>query len=216
MESGNHLNEPYPTTGAEQSVSTKERILLTAIRLFSQRGVAAVSVRDIAAQVNLRPASIYNHFDSKELLWEAVLDRTKTLYLHCFERLGKALADAGDWKEVLDCMFVEFFYVVDVSADYAFNMVQAEQFWNPQAYQLYKEFFFEYSIDFIAKTFDLCVTKGWVRAFDTRFYATSFMQNVLVGNVLRISRDGGREVPYDLDEMFRKLYDFLYRLKEME
>lgn len=212
MGSGKRLNEPYPITSIEQVVSTKERILLTAIRLFSQRGVAAVSIRDIADQVNLRPASIYNHFESKELLWEAVLERTKSLYLHCFERLDKSLDDASDWKEVLDCMFAELFHIVDIFADYSFNMVQAEQFWNPKAYQLYKEVFFEYSIDFITQTFDMCIRNGWVKAFDTRFFATAFIQHVLVGNVIRIGKDAGREVPYDVDEMLQKMYNFFYNL----
>lgn len=40
----------------DQVGNTKERILLTAVRLFAERGYAAVSVRDIASSVNIRPA----------------------------------------------------------------------------------------------------------------------------------------------------------------
>jgi TetR/AcrR family transcriptional regulator len=55
--------------------STAERILAAAEELFAERGFAATSVREIAAAVNLNQASIYNHFPSKQALYEAVLER---------------------------------------------------------------------------------------------------------------------------------------------
>jgi AcrR family transcriptional regulator len=44
---------------------TKKRIIDAAINLFSDRGYEAVSMRDIAAVVGIKAASIYNHFPSK-------------------------------------------------------------------------------------------------------------------------------------------------------
>lgn len=55
--------------------STATRILDAAEALFAQRGFAGVSVREIAGQVGLNQASIYNHFPSKQALYEAVLER---------------------------------------------------------------------------------------------------------------------------------------------
>jgi len=55
--------------------STATRILDAAESLFAQRGFAGVSVREIAGQVGLNQASIYNHFPSKQALYEAVLER---------------------------------------------------------------------------------------------------------------------------------------------
>jgi AcrR family transcriptional regulator len=55
--------------------STATRILDAAESLFAQRGFAAVSVREIAGQVGVNQASIYNHFPSKQALYEAVLER---------------------------------------------------------------------------------------------------------------------------------------------
>jgi AcrR family transcriptional regulator len=45
--------------------STKEKIINTAILLFSDSGYDNVSMRNIAAQVGIKAASIYNHFSSK-------------------------------------------------------------------------------------------------------------------------------------------------------
>lgn len=63
-----------PANGETRS-PTAERILDVAETLFAERGFAGVAVRDIAAGVKLNPASLYNHFLSKQELYEAVLDR---------------------------------------------------------------------------------------------------------------------------------------------
>jgi AcrR family transcriptional regulator len=55
--------------------STRERILDAAESLFASRGFEGAAMRDIAAGANLNPASLYNHFASKQALFEAVLER---------------------------------------------------------------------------------------------------------------------------------------------
>jgi AcrR family transcriptional regulator len=56
-------------------VPTREVILDTAERLFAERGVDGVAVRDLARVMNLTAPSLYNHFPSKQALYEAVLER---------------------------------------------------------------------------------------------------------------------------------------------
>ena len=54
---------------------TRERILDAAEALFAERGFEGASLREVAARVGLRNPSLYNHFDSKESLYAAVLER---------------------------------------------------------------------------------------------------------------------------------------------
>jgi len=54
---------------------TRERILDAAESLFGERGFEGTTLRDVAASVGLRNPSLYNHFDSKESLYAAVLER---------------------------------------------------------------------------------------------------------------------------------------------
>jgi len=56
-------------------VPTREVILDTAERLFAERGADGVAVRDLARVMNLTAPSLYNHFPSKQALYEAVLER---------------------------------------------------------------------------------------------------------------------------------------------
>jgi len=58
-----------------EAKTTRERILDAAEQLFAERGLAGTAVRDIAAGVGLNPASLYNHFAGKDVLYEAVLER---------------------------------------------------------------------------------------------------------------------------------------------
>jgi len=47
---------------------TKQRIFDVSVKLFSEKGYDAVSLREIAAEVGITNAAIYNHFNSKEAI----------------------------------------------------------------------------------------------------------------------------------------------------
>ena len=59
----------------ESAPPTREVILDTAERLFAVRGVDGVALRDLAHEMGLTAPSLYNHFPSKQALYEAVLER---------------------------------------------------------------------------------------------------------------------------------------------
>ena len=59
----------------EPSLPTRDVILDTAERLFAVRGVDGVAVRDLAREMDLTAPSLYNHFPSKQALYDAVLER---------------------------------------------------------------------------------------------------------------------------------------------
>jgi AcrR family transcriptional regulator len=60
---------------AASAPPTREVILDTAERLFAMHGVDSVALRDLAREMNLTAPSLYNHFPSKQALYDAVLER---------------------------------------------------------------------------------------------------------------------------------------------
>jgi AcrR family transcriptional regulator len=54
---------------------TAERILDAAEVLFAERGFEGASLREITARAGIREPGLYNHFDGKQALYAAVLDR---------------------------------------------------------------------------------------------------------------------------------------------
>ena len=61
--------------GVGRKEQTRERVLRIAARQFRENGYAGVSLRSIAEESGIKAGSLYYHFDSKEDLVIAVLDR---------------------------------------------------------------------------------------------------------------------------------------------
>src|SRR2546423_172522 len=92
---------PLPT-----KPSMKDRILETADRLFYLRGIRAVGVDTIAAEIGISKRTLYNHFPSKHELIAAYLERRFTRapasdkppveqILGTFDRLERGFASKG-------------------------------------------------------------------------------------------------------------------------
>jgi len=62
------------TTDLTEPESGRDRILRVAAELFLTKGSAETSLRIIADAVEMRPASIYHHFESKDALLSEILD----------------------------------------------------------------------------------------------------------------------------------------------
>jgi AcrR family transcriptional regulator len=57
---------------AARHEATKQRILEAAWVLAREQGLAGISLRDLAARVDLRQPSLYSYFDSKDALYDAM------------------------------------------------------------------------------------------------------------------------------------------------
>jgi AcrR family transcriptional regulator len=55
------------------SESSRNRLLAAGQTLFSVQGYAATSMRQVAERAGLALGSVYNHFDSKEAIFQAIL-----------------------------------------------------------------------------------------------------------------------------------------------
>jgi AcrR family transcriptional regulator len=62
------MNEPVKS-------ESREKVFEVADRLFSQRGYVAVTLRDIAQELNIKQASLYYHVKGKEELFVEVMER---------------------------------------------------------------------------------------------------------------------------------------------
>jgi len=80
-----------PLAGAvdkREPSATRERILDAAEALFAENGLAGTAVRDIARDVGLTAASLYNHFSGKQELYEAVLERGVRPLIEMMQEVG--------------------------------------------------------------------------------------------------------------------------------
>ena len=59
---------------------TKERILTAALKMFSQNGYAGTNIRELSASLGLVKSGVYKHYESKEAIWNALLDQMIAYY----------------------------------------------------------------------------------------------------------------------------------------
>ena len=59
---------------------TKERILEAALEMFSQYGYAGTNIRELSASLGLVKSGVYKHYESKEAIWNALLDQMIAYY----------------------------------------------------------------------------------------------------------------------------------------
>lgn len=78
-----------------RGVATRERIVEEAFSLFAERGFHAVSVRDIAAAVGIKDASLYNHFPTKQAIFDAIVSEA-------FERTRRTFGERRILFDVTD------------------------------------------------------------------------------------------------------------------
>ena len=71
---------------------TRQQILDASLRLFSERGFARTTVRDIARQAGITDAAIYYHFESKRDLLDALVEERG--FLNNLENLARLQPDA--------------------------------------------------------------------------------------------------------------------------
>ncbi len=97
---------PGAALSASGTETTRDRILDVAERLFAHKGFAGTVVRDIAREAGLTAPSLYNHFDGKQALYEAVLARGVQPLVDLMDGLGKE--DVAHSVDVLDAIMDHF------------------------------------------------------------------------------------------------------------
>lgn len=79
----------------------RERIDRTALRLFAERSVAEVSVRDIATAAGIGESGLYRHMRSKEELAERVF---RDAYLDMSHAFSEALPANGEFRQEIEAL----------------------------------------------------------------------------------------------------------------
>jgi len=94
----------------ESDPPAKREILRAAMKLFSEHGLAATTIRDIAKQSGYTNPALYKHFDGKE---ELALYLFETSHRRLWTRCQAAIASATDFDGKLENYIGEVLSLVD-------------------------------------------------------------------------------------------------------
>lgn len=70
------LDTAPPTRGSRRKARTRRDLLTAAVAVFAEKGAYAATVADIAARADVGVGTVYLHFDTKDALFEAVVQET--------------------------------------------------------------------------------------------------------------------------------------------
>ncbi len=179
----------------KDAATNKEKILSIAIELFSQKGYSCVSMREIAASVGIKAASIYNHYKNKEaILEEIMLFFRQQLHEHVYPAFD--IGDCLDVREFIRklTMANDTFFSDPVYAQIGSILLQ-EQFQNDKIRQMLLEELIQYPRDKISSYFEQLMRAGKMRALDPMlatkeyhsFYISEFYENSLSQNKVHSS-----------------------------
>lgn len=75
---------------------TRERLLEAAMRLMAERGMEGVAINEITEAADVGFGSFYNHFESKEAIYEALIEQVFEGFGDALDRLVKDVADPAE------------------------------------------------------------------------------------------------------------------------
>ncbi len=154
---------------------TKERILDAALELFSQNGFAGTNIRELSASLGLVKSGVYKHYESKEAIWNALLDEMVAYY---GEHFGSAehLPPVPDSLEELVEMTMRMvnFTVHDERIIMTRKVLTLEQFRDERARELATKHFLTGLTEMFTHVFTGMMDKGLLRKDDSKMLAFAY------------------------------------------
>ena len=154
---------------------TKERILVAALEMFSQNGYAGTNIRELSASLGLVKSGVYKHFESKEAIWNALLDQMITYYADHFGS-AEHLPPVPDSVEELVTMTMQMvnFTVHDEKVIMTRKVLTLEQFRDVCARELATKHFLTGLTDIFTRIFTSMMAKGLLRKDNPEMLAFAY------------------------------------------
>ena len=154
---------------------TKERILTAALEMFSQNGYAGTNIRELSASLGLVKSGVYKHYESKEAIWNALLDQMIAYYADHF---GSAdhLPPVPDSLEELTRLTM---HMVDITVHdekiiMTRKVLTLEQYRDVRARELATKHFLTGLTEMFTRIFTGMMDKGLIRRDDPAMLAFAY------------------------------------------
>ena len=168
---------------------TKQRILDKALELFSAQGYDSVSVGEIAKAVGIKAPSLYNHFSSKQAIFDAIVESTAAQYEADTDKINihvqNVQKDIPIFTEITeDALFEKVRQIFEYSLhndtiSHFRRMMTIEQFRSPELAALYSKRYVERILNYHAGIFRALIASGEICAEDPDALAMMYVAPVV-------------------------------------
>lgn len=154
---------------------TKERILDTAMALFSRNGYCGTSMSDIAGVLGLTKAALYRHYESKEEIWNSLYDQIEQYYSEnfCSKENMPEIPDSADGLVALTMHMAEF-TIRDEKIVMVRKILSIEQFRDGRACAFATKHFLTGLEGIFTDLFKGMIDKGLLRQDDPEMLAFAY------------------------------------------
>ena len=154
---------------------TKERILAAALEMFSQNGYAGTNIRELSASLGLVKSGVYKHYESKEAIWNALLDQMIAYYGEHFGS-PEHLPPVPDSLEALIRLTMQMVNITvhDEKIIMTRKVLTLEQFRDDRARELATKHFLTGLTDMFTHVFTGMMEKGLLRQDEPKMLAFAY------------------------------------------
>ena len=168
---------------------TKQKILTKALELFAARGYDAVSVGEIAQAVGIKAPSLYNHFPSKQAIFDALVEAIADQYARDTDKISIHVQNAPQDVPVFtaiseDALFEKVRQIFEYSLHNETisrfrRMMTIEQFRSLALAKLYTERYIARIVRYHAGIFERLIAAGELRRDDPQTLALLYVSPVI-------------------------------------
>ena len=154
---------------------TKEKILAAALELFSQNGYAGTNIRELSASLGLVKSGVYKHYESKEAIWNALLDEMIAYYADHFGSADHLPPVPDSLEEFVQMtMHMADITVHDEKIIMTRKVLTLEQYRDVRARELATKHFLTGLTDMFTHVFTGMMEKGLLRKDDPKMLAFAY------------------------------------------
>lgn len=160
---------------------TKERILSAALEMFSRNGYAGTNIRELTASLGLGKSSMYRHFESKEEIWNALLDEMVSYYDEHFGSAAHLPKIPDSTEELIEMtMRMADFTIHDEKVVMTRKVLQIEQYRDERACALASKHFLTGLKEMFTSVFAAMIEKGLLKNDDPEMLALAYTAPISV------------------------------------
>lgn len=159
-------------------VTTKDRILDEALKCFAENGYNGTNLRDLAANLGLSKSALYKHYNSKEDIWNAMIDRIRNYYNANFDHHPQIPETCGELLELT--MQLVGFTIHDPRIILTRRLLMTEQFRGGQASELASEYFLNGTKRLFSEIFRNMIENGLLKRDDPELLALAYTAPITV------------------------------------
>ena len=169
---------------------TKEKIMMTALRLFAKDGYEAVSVSRIAGELGMTKGALYKHYKNKRDIFDSILNHVFRMDMERSKKTGMTEDDFDKMPQpfrnttvesVMAYMKAQFSYwTEDETACNFRRMLTLEQYRNPEMANLYQKVLASGPVNYIEDLFrEMMLSGTWLegspRQMAVEFFAPFYL-----------------------------------------